>query len=603
VTSESCRAQPLSPNHGQWEAAFNHESGTNVGSSHKGWTETPPSGGWSWQHHGQVSPALPSFNALHAALIPVGPYRGCILAWDYHESQAAVPYQRYSIIDPNGGIQLSGQPGVYYTFLNRWIAMPNFPDEGDLFCPGLAWTRDGRLFVAGGTRAWPPGFNGFPDVPLAAAPPWLGGRMVWLFDPTRLDPLNGAQGLYGEWAEVSFSGSTLPARMQRYRWYPTVTVDHNDKMVITGGIDAGSYVMVNNYEAMGVVPRQPNLNPWAQGTYDVHSPGTSPSDRVFLGPSGPDILYFDLYPRMHMLTDGSLLCSGFFSGWARKEHPLVLGPDTGWNVGPGGSVASRRYYGSSFLLPNPAPGAWDVVMRTGGFDPGPPPVVTPTVEYFSSTSSPPQWKQFWQSMHYGRTCHNTVPLPDGKVFVVGGGRTGAVDCGTILAEALLTPELLTPSGWVLLSQAPHASPRIYHSTALLLPDARVFVAGGECRFKDYEIYKPPYLTGGRPRPTGIHVSADVLQYNSLYNVSFLPFPDDDVMVTVSKVVLIRPGAVTHHTDMDTRYIELVSQAGAGQSRDFLTPPSSSHAPRGYYMLFLVTNEGVPSVASWVHLGG
>jgi len=79
----------------------------------------------------------------------------------------------------------------------------------------------------------------------------------------------------------------------------------------------------------------------------------------------------------------------------------------------------------------------------------------------------------------------------------------------------------------------------------------------------------------------------------------------DPLATVSKVVLMRPGAVTHHTDMDQRYILLESQVDTSNDppirRFFVTPKSAAHAPRGWYMLFLVTNDGVPSVASWVHL--
>jgi len=544
-----------------------------------------------WENHGTVDPP-PSFNCVHAALIPTLPYRGCVIAWDY-ESGTVAGYQRYSIIDPNGGIQIGG---VNYTFVNRWIPMPE--DEGDLFCPGLAWDQRGRLFLAGGTTGWPPPPGApfqFADDPLhpSTQPPWRGGRMVWLFDPTRPDP-NHQGAVFGEWSEIVDPFTQGPARMQRYRWYPTVTFDHNDTMVITGGIH--NAVQVNSYEAMKVLDQ--GLNSWAEGTYDVHTSASPPLDRVFQGPTG-NVSYFEIYPRFHMLTDGSLLMSGFFGNWARKEHPLLPGPDAGWNV-QGGTLGLFRYYGSSFLMPNPSPGGWNVVMRTGGHDNQQPVAnVTATVDYYNSATS--TWVPY-TPMTEARHTHNTVPLPDGTVLVVGGNRSGEqLNCDHMPTNAVRVPELLTSTGWVHLSNATHVSPRVYHSVALLLPDARVFVAGGECRTKDYEVYRPPYLTGGRPRPTGVQVSAEVLHYGSMYNVQFLPFPEEEVLTTVAKVVLIRPGAVTHHTDMDTRYLELVSQPGAGSSRDFLAPANSKQAPRGWYMLFLVTNEKVPSVAAWVRL--
>ena len=81
-------------------------------------------------------------------------------------------------------------------------------------------------------------------------------------------------------------------------------------------------------------------------------------------------------------------------------------------------------------------------------------------------------------------------------------------------------------------------------------------------------------------------------------------------VSLTKVVLMAPGAVTHHFDPNQRYVECVTvQSFAGLIR-FRPPmamgdqslPYNSHAPKGYYMLFLVTNENLPSQeAKWVQL--
>ena len=76
---------------------------------------------------------------------------------------------------------------------------------------------------------------------------------------------------------------------------------------------------------------------------------------------------------------------------------------------------------------------------------------------------------------------------------------------------------------------------------------------------------------------------------------------------------MRPGAVTHHYDSDQRCVQLTVQTVPGSSQIQLwttlgipqknTPntPSENRAPKGYYMMFLVTNAGVPSVAHWVKL--
>jgi len=64
--------------------------------------------------------------------------------------------------------------------------------------------------------------------------------------------------------------------------------------------------------------------------------------------------------------------------------------------------------------------------------------------------------------------------------------------------------------------------------------------------------------------------------------------------------LIRTGAVTHFFDQNTRYVPLtMTQASGGLT---LTAPANALlAPPGYYMLFLVNNNGVPSVAPILQL--
>ncbi len=63
-----------------------------------------------------------------------------------------------------------------------------------------------------------------------------------------------------------------------------------------------------------------------------------------------------------------------------------------------------------------------------------------------------------------------------------------------------------------------------------------------------------------------------------------------------------PGATTHGFDADQRYVDLkVLDKVGGQGVDVVSPPSANVAPPGYYMLFLINDSGVPSVASWVRI--
>jgi hypothetical protein len=129
--------------------------------------------------------------------------------------------------------------------------------------------------------------------------------------------------------------------------------------------------------------------------------------------------------------------------------------------------------------------------------PGAPSVATTYV--LDMTAPAPHWRQT-ASMAFPRTDHNLTLLPDGTVLTIGGGRNSDVFDPN---APVLTPELWDPTTEIWTLMAPSTRPRIYHSTALLLPDGRVLSAGGGRWGPNYleaQFYSPPYLFKG-PRPT------------------------------------------------------------------------------------------------------
>jgi hypothetical protein len=207
-------------------------------------------------------------------------------------------------------------------------------------------------------------------------------------------------------------------------------------------------------------------------------------------------------------------------------------------------------------------------------------------------------------MQHARVNLNAVILPDASILVFGGQN----------AQAPRQVERFWGGEWQELASA--SSTRDYHSAAVLLPDGRVLVAGGDYRENaanpatgpcDYEIYVPPYLASdaGVPSFTPSPPVFNPMLYNTWspsWGVSTAPG------VTIAKVVLMRPGSTTHHSDFDQRYVELEFDVSES-TLSFLAPigpPSpalsgTNAAPPGWYMLFLVTNQGVPSTAGWVNL--
>jgi hypothetical protein len=62
-----------------------------------------------------------------------------------------------------------------------------------------------------------------------------------------------------------------------------------------------------------------------------------------------------------------------------------------------------------------------------------------------------------------------------------------------------------------------------------------------------------------------------------------------------------PGVTTHGTEMQARHVELAITHRGSSGLDAVAPPSANVAPPGWYMLFVLNDKGVPSVARWVHV--
>jgi galactose oxidase len=460
--------------------------------------------------------------------------------------------------------------------------------DGDLFCSGHSWTEDGHLLVAGGNR--------HVGAALAA------NKMVWRFDPT-----------------VTPTGNAMWVRepdMAYERWYPTVTTLGADStgldlVAITGGFDFATLNSATTYEVF-----DPNNAP-GSGTYQV-DPGTGST--VFPGPTLACDEIFALYPRQHLLSSGRLFFSGMTErGYRLDQTKVTAGGPPVWdahvtNPFPGW----HRNYGSSFLFPNlggPAGGFTDIVVKIAGAPQFwtsclPSTVFSPigTMEFcfadLPNTNPLWSWSASGPSLAFLRYHQNATLLPDATVLVTSGNLdlTSEFDCFLPVQQTELLNDL--PFAWRTLATA--GVRRGYHSTAALLPDGRVLVGGGEQREADYEIFSPHYLTNGTTRPQILNAPATLnMSYGQNYTLEYAPG------VTVERAVLMAPASLTHHSDMHQRYWEMQTVTPPPPNPNpffsFTAPTSSGQAPKGYYMLFLVStvqtgaNRGTPSVATWVRL--
>jgi hypothetical protein len=108
-----------------------------------------------------------------------------------------------------------------------------------------------------------------------------------------------------------------------------------------------------------------------------------------------------------------------------------------------------------------------------------------------------------------------------------------------------------------------------------------------------EVFSPPYLFKG-PRP----VIGKVLEQWAYGTAIEIQSPNAG---NLKWAHLMRPCITTHSFDSSQRLIDLPISSQAGGIVKITVPTNPNIAQPGWYMLFIVNNNGVPSVAHWVHL--
>ena len=353
--------------------------------------------------------------------------------------------------------------------------------------------------------------------------------------------------------------------MTHGRWYPTPTSLGDGRVMAFSGLD----VTGSTTSAVEIFTEGQG---WTSAGTAPFTPG--------------------LYPRMHLLPNGNV----FMSGPATTS--VIFQPSTQtWTNSASTNYSAWRTYGSSVLLPmTPANGFAPRVMVFGGADPS-----TNTTEVIDLSQPTPVW-QWGPNMSQPRIEMNATILPSGKVLALGGSYHNEDN-----ASASFNADLYDPVANTMSSAGANAFPRLYHSVALLLPDATVWVAGGNPVRGTYqpqmEIYQPAYLftknAGGQVVPAVRPVIASAppaIAYGSTFSINT---PD---AASISSLALIRAGAPTHAFDQEQRMIGLNFTADAQNQLLSATAPANGYlAPPGYYMLFMVNTAGVPSIASWVQV--
>ncbi len=192
-----------------------------------------------------------------------------------------------------------------------------------------------------------------------------------------------------------------------------------------------------------------------------------------------------LYPRLALLPGGRVFYTGHGSGTS-NANAWIFDPATGgWTQSATTNV--NRKYGSSVLLPLLPPSYVPRVMNFGGANPA-----TSSTDMIDLSVATPSYTA-GPNMSARRIQMNAVILPNGKVLAEGGSHNNEVP-----DAPGKTADLYDPVSNTMASAGTAAYSRLYHSTALLLPDATVSSMGsnppGRGSYEPaIEIYTPSYL--------------------------------------------------------------------------------------------------------------
>ena len=337
--------------------------------------------------------------------------------------------------------------------------------------------------------------------------------------------------------------------MHRKRWYATATALANGEIYVQGGTGGKDRPEV----------RQRN------GAYRLLSGADTSS-------------VFEYYPRNFLAPDGQVF--GFNNQVMYRIKTAGAGAFQRVGTFPGPNIG----WTSSAVMIAPTR-----ILQVGG---GNLQAASSQAHVIDIAATVPRVEQV-ASMTYPRHWHNATVLADGRVLVSGGSQVANKAVNVAYASEIYDP---AQKRWTQAAKAQRM--RLYHSTALLLPDATVLtMAGGAAGSApvnnlDAEIYYPPYLflPNGKRAPRPVIASAPLnVQAGATISIGT---PNAG---SIKRVALVKTGSVTHSFDMDQRYLDLPFTV-AGRTLTAALPHNKAHTPPGSYLLFVINSVGTPSHA-------
>ncbi|KDR70229.1 hypothetical protein GALMADRAFT_230209 [Galerina marginata CBS 339.88] len=517
----------------------------------------------------------------------------------------------------------------------------------NVFCSSGMHLPNGSFVTFGGNGAVGPGGNlGSSLNPGGYSANW--DSTYQDFDGTRairiLNPCSSSDSFSS--ANCQWFDDPTVLSMQASRWYSAAEPTADGTIVIIGGFVNGGYIN-RNY---------PNVDPANQGgaanpTYEYFpSNGSPPQTFNFLVQTSG----LNAYAHTFLMPSGKLFVQANVSTvlWDHKANVETPLPPM-----PGAVVRVYPASGATAMLPlTPANNYTPTVMFCGGSDMPDYawgnytfPFIN-TWEYPASKDcqritpeptdgSAPTYQQD-DDLLESRSMGQFVILPTGKLLVVNGALNGtagysqatgqtptfaqmpygeSLSSGPVGTPAIYDPNAPKGSRWSNKGLSTSNIPRLYHSSAILLPDASVLIAGSNPNVDvnlttifpttyQAEIFYPPYFSATtRPAPIGM---PSTLSYGG--NPFDITVPATSYSGSANEaadattVVVQRGGFTTHAMNMGQRLLQLnntytVNSNGSITLHVAQMPPNANLFQPGPGLMFVVVN-GVPSNGTYVIVG-
>jgi hypothetical protein len=457
------------------------------------------------------------------------------------------------------------------------------------FCSGHSLTADGGIFVGGGTLFW-----SYYEADTQTT-------VNYIYGMPNVTQYSLATGTWFRGENMRGTGETG----SNMRWYGTVTRLGDERMLVSSGYELASIQVrqpgqpIHNHGSTlnrSVEVMLPGgggtvVSPHAETPQEIWNPDNTHAFQIPYG--------LPLVPANTILMFGAAGLPVYFFPDApagSRWMPVSASP----RPGARSSTDSANHGTTSAMLPvRAANGEWGYangsVLQAGG---GLESAMERSIDVFELASA--SWAH--GDLGVRRRFPATVLLPDGKVMVVSG--YDATNTNPLLGNAHYL-DLRPPSSFTT-GAAASGEVRGYHNVALLLPDGRVLVAGGRSRGSqpdDPEDEKaslrylyPPYvspLESPPPRPA-ITSAPQTIGYGTSFTVQVSGGP-------VSEVVLMGLGSMTHAFDSNQRYVQLAATPQGAGAVQVTGPANVQTAAPGYYMLFVLNETRIPSVATFVRV--